>query len=102
MSYEYFDTLLLVRLCMGIWRNIPQTVRKKYTTFSTERIVAIRSVSRISPESYDFADNVNPFSRSPYYHPILRNTCRKQNKIRTLCILSIFMRQRQIHFLIIF
>jgi hypothetical protein len=30
-------------------------VRKKYTTFNTERIVAIRSVNKIFPESYDFA-----------------------------------------------
>jgi hypothetical protein len=30
-------------------------VRNKYTTFSTERIVALRSVNNIFPESYDFA-----------------------------------------------
>jgi hypothetical protein len=30
-------------------------VRKKYTTFSNERIVALRSVIKIFPESYDFA-----------------------------------------------
>jgi hypothetical protein len=30
-------------------------VRKKYTTFSTVRIVALRSVNKIFPESYDFA-----------------------------------------------
>jgi hypothetical protein len=46
--------------CLGGWRNIPQTVRgffvrKKYTTFSTERIVDLRSVNSIFPESYDFA-----------------------------------------------
>jgi hypothetical protein len=28
---------------------------KKYTTFSTEQIVALRSVNNISLESYDFA-----------------------------------------------
>jgi hypothetical protein len=33
--------------CVWEWRNIPQTVRKKYTTFSTERIVALRSVNKI-------------------------------------------------------
>jgi hypothetical protein len=42
------------------WRNIPQIVRvfylrKKYTTFSPERIVALRSVNNTFPESYDFA-----------------------------------------------
>jgi hypothetical protein len=31
-----------------------KTVRKKYTTFSTEQIVALRSVNKIFPESYDF------------------------------------------------
>jgi hypothetical protein len=46
--------------CLGsgcVWelRNIPQTVRKKYTTLSTERIVALRSINKIFPESYDFA-----------------------------------------------
>jgi hypothetical protein len=30
-------------------------VCKKYTTFSTERIVALRSVNNIFPDSYDFA-----------------------------------------------
>jgi hypothetical protein len=39
--------------CFGpgyVWelRNIPQTVRKKYTTFNTERMVALRSVNKIS------------------------------------------------------
>jgi hypothetical protein len=33
------------------WRNIPQTVYKKNTTFSTERIIALRSVDKIFPES---------------------------------------------------
>jgi hypothetical protein len=32
-----------------------QTMRKKYTTFISERIVALRSVIKIFPESYDFA-----------------------------------------------
>jgi hypothetical protein len=41
--------------CVWEWRNIPQTVRKKYTTFSTVRIVALWSVNKIFPESYDFA-----------------------------------------------
>jgi hypothetical protein len=46
--------------CVWEWRNIPQTVRvffvrKKYTTFSTVRIVALQSVNKIFPESYDFA-----------------------------------------------
>jgi hypothetical protein len=46
--------------CVWGWRNIPQTVRKKYTTFSTERIVALRSVNKIFPESYDFAVKSSP------------------------------------------
>jgi hypothetical protein len=47
--------------CVWGWRNIPQKcaffVRKKYTTFSTEQIVALRSVNKIYQESYDFAAN---------------------------------------------
>jgi hypothetical protein len=35
-----------------------QTVRKKYTTFSTKQIVALRSVNLIFPESYDFAASI--------------------------------------------
>jgi hypothetical protein len=54
-----FDTLLWVRLCMGMEKYTPNRarffVRKKYTTFSTERIVALRSVNKIFPERYDFA-----------------------------------------------
>jgi hypothetical protein len=41
------------------WKNIPQTVRKKHTTFITERIVALRSVNNIFPESYGFAATNN-------------------------------------------
>jgi hypothetical protein len=41
--------------CVWKWRNVPQTARKKYTFFSTERIVALRSVNKNFPESYDFA-----------------------------------------------
>jgi hypothetical protein len=36
--------------CVWEWRNIPQTVCKKYTTFSTEWIVDLRSVNKIFPE----------------------------------------------------
>jgi hypothetical protein len=56
----FFETLLWVRLCMGM-ENTPIHARffvhKKYTTFGTERIVALRSVNKILPESYDFAAN---------------------------------------------
>jgi hypothetical protein len=41
--------------CVCEWRNIPLTVCKKYTTFSTEQIIALWSVKKIFPESYDFA-----------------------------------------------
>jgi hypothetical protein len=46
--------------CVWRWRNIPQAVcfffmRKKYTTFSNERIVALWSVNNTFTESYDFA-----------------------------------------------
>jgi hypothetical protein len=41
--------------CVYEWRNIPQIVGKKYTTFSIDRIVALRSVIKIFQESYDFA-----------------------------------------------
>jgi hypothetical protein len=34
--------------CVWEWRNISQTVSKKYTTFSVERIVALRSVNKFS------------------------------------------------------
>jgi hypothetical protein len=54
MSWEFVDTLLWSDYVWE-WRNRPQTVRKKYTTFTTERIVALRSVNKILPESYDFA-----------------------------------------------
>jgi hypothetical protein len=43
--------------CVWEWRDVPLTVRKKYTTFNTERIVTLRSVNNIFPESYDFAAN---------------------------------------------
>jgi hypothetical protein len=46
-------------LCMEMEKYTPNRarffVRKKYATFSTDRIVALRSVSKIFPESYDFA-----------------------------------------------
>jgi hypothetical protein len=63
MSYEFFDTLLWVKLCRGMEKYTSLRarffVRKKYnTTFNTERIVALRSVNKIFPESYDFAANV--------------------------------------------
>jgi hypothetical protein len=44
---------------MGMKKYTPNRahffVRKKYTAVSTERIVTLRSVNKISPESYDFA-----------------------------------------------
>jgi hypothetical protein len=44
---------------MGMEKYTPNRarffVRKKYTIFSTVRIVALRSVNKIFPESYDFA-----------------------------------------------
>ena len=52
--------------CVWGWRSTGYTlnrayffVRKKYTTFSTERIVALRSLNKIFPESYNFTANVN-------------------------------------------
>jgi hypothetical protein len=41
--------------CVWEWRYIPQIVGKKYTTFSIDRIVALRSVNKLFQESYDFA-----------------------------------------------
>jgi hypothetical protein len=38
-------------------------VRKKYTTFSTEQIVVIRSVNKIFPESYDIAAKKLPHEK---------------------------------------
>jgi hypothetical protein len=47
---------------MGMEKYTPNRarffLRKKYTTFSTERIVALRSVNKIFPESYDFAASI--------------------------------------------
>jgi hypothetical protein len=49
MSQGFVNTLLCVRLCMGMEEYTPNCarllVRKKYSTFSTERIVALRSVN---------------------------------------------------------
>jgi hypothetical protein len=46
---------------MGMEKYTPNRarffVRKLYTTFSIEQIVALRSVNKIFPESYDFAVN---------------------------------------------
>jgi hypothetical protein len=50
--------------CVWEWRNIHQTVRKKCTTFITERIVALMSVNKIFPESYDFAARNRDNSRN--------------------------------------
>jgi hypothetical protein len=59
MSWEYFDTLLWGRLCMGMEKYAPNRARfferKKYTTFCTERIVALWSVNKIFQDSYGFA-----------------------------------------------
>jgi hypothetical protein len=55
---EYLKNILIPCFgagCVWEWRNIPQTVHKKYTSFSTERIVALGSVNNIFPENYDFA-----------------------------------------------
>jgi hypothetical protein len=46
---------------MGMEKYTPNCerifVRKKYTTFSTEQIVALWSANKIFLESYDFAGN---------------------------------------------
>ena len=51
--------LIWIRLYVEMEKHTPNParffVRKKYTTFSTGQIVALRSVSKIFPESYDFA-----------------------------------------------
>ena len=47
---------------MGMEKYTPNRahffVRKKYTTFSAQRIVALRSVNKIFPERYDFAAKI--------------------------------------------
>jgi hypothetical protein len=49
---------------MGMEKYTPNRahffMRKKYTTFSTVQIVALQSVNKIFPESYDFAATQNP------------------------------------------
>jgi hypothetical protein len=40
---------------MGMEKIYPKPCAKKYTTFSTERIVALWCVNEIVQESYDFA-----------------------------------------------
>jgi hypothetical protein len=47
--------------CVPEWMNIPQTVRKKIQNFNTKWIVALRSVNKIFPESYNFAASRNGF-----------------------------------------
>ena len=63
MSQEFFDTLFWGRLRMGMDKYTPNRARffvcKKYTTFSTERVVALRSVNKIFSESYDFTASSN-------------------------------------------
>jgi hypothetical protein len=48
---------------MGMEKYTPNRARfsahVKYTTFRTERFVALRSVNNTFPESYDFAAKVN-------------------------------------------
>jgi hypothetical protein len=47
---------------------------KKCTTFGIERIIALRSVNKIFPESYDFAANVyddtNSIINIPYFSTV--------------------------------
>jgi hypothetical protein len=57
--------------CVWGWRNIPPIrarffVRKKYTTFITQRIVALwyNNVNNIFPESYGFAATITSAIRS--------------------------------------
>jgi hypothetical protein len=74
MFKEYFDTLLWGRLYIGVGKYTPNrarfVMRKTYTTFSTERIVPLRSAN-IFPESYDFAATVT----YPYN---IANICKPQ------------------------
>jgi hypothetical protein len=49
---EFFDTLHLVRFCMGMEKY---TQNRAQETEYTDRIVVLRSVNKIYPESYDFA-----------------------------------------------
>jgi hypothetical protein len=75
--------------CVWVWRNIPPNrarffVRKKSTTFSTERIVPLRFVNKIFPESYDFAASIDVVSFSDemgliFFLPVL--FCINQSKI---------------------
>jgi hypothetical protein len=58
--------------------NIPQTLRKKYTTFSTERLVALRSVKKFQ-ESYDFSASnkweiLDGISESESAHATIENS----------------------------
>jgi hypothetical protein len=64
-------------ICMWMKKIVPQTVRvfscaRKYTTFSTDRIVAFRSVNIIL-KSYDFAANI-PIHNFPYVEINVRMT----------------------------
>jgi hypothetical protein len=54
-SLRNFCYFALSQVVQGSGEIYRQTVRKKYTTFSTEGIVALRSVNKIFPESYDIA-----------------------------------------------
>jgi hypothetical protein len=59
MSYQFFLYLAVGQVVYENGEIYPNCarffVRKKYTTFNTERIVALQSVNKIFPESYDFA-----------------------------------------------
>jgi hypothetical protein len=63
MSLKIFYNLLWLRLCMGMKKYTSNRayffVHKKYTTFSSERIVALRSVNKVSLESHDFPANLS-------------------------------------------
>jgi hypothetical protein len=65
-----FWYLVFGQVVYGNGEIYPQTVRKKYTTFSTERIVALRSVNKIFPENYEFSANLE-WSLSERHLPII-------------------------------
>jgi hypothetical protein len=75
MSEEFFDVVVFGQIVLEHWenkcmQNRPHVfVRPTYSAFSSIRIIALRSVNKIFPESYDifmFYD-IHISSQNVYY-----------------------------------
>jgi hypothetical protein len=98
--------------CVWELRNISQIVRKKYTTFRTERIVTLRSVNNISRRAtisqlilcqswYIKANYFSPFYDLPFYYDVAWcvqhcKVCIKSDNLLHSCVNVV----RHMHFLL--